>query len=157
MRVFDAASNIKEITVADHAIALQTTPDGATLSGEEFYTVTNQSNPPRTLTGQHTFEIYLPEGASIVETSVQTGKTQLKAALVPTSEKNKYAFVFPIRPGQTQFHVMYTVPYSGKLQIDPKTDPASGNPDGGSAGFDEGYARLTPPSTRSRPIRSSRT
>ncbi|HLK51877.1 MAG TPA: hypothetical protein VKU42_00395 [Candidatus Angelobacter sp.] len=121
LRVFDAASSIKEITVADHAIALQTTPDGATLSGEEFYTVTNQSNPPRTLTGQHTFEIYLPEGANISETSVQTGKTQLKAALVPTSEKNKYAFVFPIRPGQTQFHVMYTVPYSGKLQIDPKT------------------------------------
>ena len=122
LRVFDAASNIKEITVADHAIALQTVESGATLSGEEFYTVSNQSNPPRTLIGEHTFELYLPEGATIVETSVQTGKAQLKTALVPTSEKNKYAFVFPIRPGQTQFHIMYTVPYSGKLQIDPRAD-----------------------------------
>jgi hypothetical protein len=122
LRVFDASPNIKEISIAEHIIALQTVEDGGKLSGEEVYTVSNQSNPPRTLAGPHTFEVYLPEGASIVETSVQTGKTQLKAALVPTSEKNKYAFVFPIRPGQTQFHVVYTVPYSGKLQIDPKTD-----------------------------------
>jgi hypothetical protein len=122
LRVFDASPNIKEISIAEHIIALQTTDDGSKLSGEEVYTVSNQSNPPRTLAGQHTFEVYLPEGASIAETSVQTGKTQLKTALVPTSDKNKYAFVFPIRPGQTQFHLVYTVPYSGKLQIDPKTD-----------------------------------
>jgi hypothetical protein len=121
LRVFDASPDIKEISIAEHIIAVQTTEDGK-LSGEEVYTVSNQSNPPRTLAGPHTLEIYLPEGASIAETSVQTGKTQLKTALVPTSEKNKYAFVFPIRPGQTQFHLVYTVPYSGKLQIDPKTD-----------------------------------
>lgn len=122
VRVFDAAANIKEITILDHAMAIQTSEDGATLSGEEFYTVGNQSNPPRTLTGQHTLEFYLPEGASITESSVQTGKTQLKTAAVPTGEKNKFAFVFPIRPGQTQFHVLYTVPYTGKLEINPQSD-----------------------------------
>ena len=122
VRVFDAAANIKEITILDHAMAIQTSEDGATLSGEEFYTVGNQSTPPRTLTGQHTLEFYLPEGASITESSVQTGKTQLKTAVVPTGEKNKFAFVFPIRPGQTQFHVLYTVPYTGKLEINPQSD-----------------------------------
>jgi hypothetical protein len=122
VRVFDAATNVKEITVVDHAIAIQTSDAGATLNGEEFYTLNNHSTPPRTLTGQHTFELYLPEGATITEASVQTGKTQLKAAMVPSSEKNKYAFVFPIRPGPTQFHVVYTVPYSGKLEINPRTD-----------------------------------
>jgi hypothetical protein len=122
VRVFDAATNIKEITILDHAMAIQTSEDGATLSGEEFYTVGNQSTPPRTLTGQHTLEFYLPEGASITESSVQTGKTQLKTAVVPTGEKNKFAFVFPIRPGQTQFHVLYTVPYTGKLEINPQSD-----------------------------------
>lgn len=121
VRVFDSAAKLTEITVGEHALALQTSPDGATLNGEEFYTVTNQSTPPRTLTGQHTFEIYLPEGASITESSVQTGKTQLKTAIIPTDEKNKYAFTFPIRPGPTQFHVVYTVPYSGKLEINPRS------------------------------------
>jgi len=122
VRVFDAATSIKEITVLDHAMAIQTSEDGATLNAEEFFTVGNQSNPPRTLTGKQTLEFFLPEGASITESSVQSGKTQLKAAVVPAGEKNKFAFVFPIRPGQTQFHVLYTVPYSGKLEIDPRSD-----------------------------------
>lgn len=121
VRVFDSATSIKEITILDHAMAIQTSEDGSTLSGEEFYTVGNQSSPPRTLTGKQTLEFYLPEGASISESSVQTGKTQLKAAVVPAGEKNKFAFVFPIRPGQTQFHILYTVPYSGKLEIDPRS------------------------------------
>src|SRR5438270_7510807 len=122
VRVFDAASSIKEISILDHAIAIQTSEDGNTLNGEEFYTVGNQSSPPRTLTGKQTLEFYLPEGASVKESSVQTGKTQLKTAVIPTGEKNKFAFVFPIRPGQTQFHVIYTVPYSGKLEINPRSD-----------------------------------
>jgi hypothetical protein len=122
VRVFDAATNIKEISILDHAIAIQTSEDGGTLSGEEFYTVGNQSSPPRTLAGKQTLEFYLPEDASITESSVQSGKTQLKAAVVPAGEKNKYAFVFPIRPGQTQFHILYTVPYSGKLDLDPRSD-----------------------------------
>ncbi|HZU31409.1 MAG TPA: hypothetical protein VFB79_09850 [Candidatus Angelobacter sp.] len=123
VRVFDSSSNVKQITLAEHAIALQTNEDGSTLNGEEFYTVLNQSMPPTTLTGQHTFEFYLPEGATIAESSVQTGKTQLKATVVPSgTDKNKYAFVFPIRPGQTMFHILYTVPYSGTLKFDPKSD-----------------------------------
>jgi hypothetical protein len=126
VRVFDAATSIKEISILDHAIAIQTSEDGATLSGEEFYTVGNQSSPPRTLTGKQTLEFYLPEGASISESSVQTGKTQLKAAVVSAGEKNKFAFVFPIRPGQTQFHILYTLPYSGKLELDPRSDLPTG-------------------------------
>lgn len=122
VRVFDSSPSVKELSIPEHAMALQTSPDGTTLSGEEFYTLSNQSVPPRTLTGQHTFEFYLPEGAKISESSVQSGKAQLKATVVPTGEKNKFAFVFPIRPGQTQFHILYTVPYSGKLDINPRSD-----------------------------------
>ena len=126
IRVFDASANLKEITILDHAMALQTSEDGATLNGEEIFTVGNQSSPPRTLTGKQTLEFYLPEGASIKESSVQTGKTQLKTAAIPTEEKNKFAFVFPIRPGTTQFHIIYTVPYSGKLEIDPRSNLPTG-------------------------------
>jgi hypothetical protein len=122
VRVFDSSPSVKELSIPEHAMALQTSPDGTTLSGEEFYTVSNQSAPPRTLAAQHTLEFYLPEGAKINESSVQSGKTQLKATVVPTGEKNKFAFVFPIRPGQTQFHIIYTVPYLGKLEINPRSD-----------------------------------
>lgn len=122
VRVFDSSTTVKEISILDHAMALQTSEDGATLNGEEVFTVGNQSTPPRTLAGEHTLEFFLPEGAKITESSVQSGKTQLKTAVIPTSEKNKYAFVFPIRPGQTQFHIIYTAPYSGKLAVDPHSD-----------------------------------
>jgi hypothetical protein len=45
----------------------------------------------------------------------------LNAAPVPQAEKGRYAFIFPLRPGETQFQVQYTVPYSGSATIDPKS------------------------------------
>jgi hypothetical protein len=153
VRVFDSAPSVKEISILNHAIAMQTSADGAMLNGEEFYTIGNQSSPPRTLVGQHTLEFYLPEGAKITESSVQTGKAQLKIAVVPSSAKNKYAFVFPIRPGQTQFHIIYTAPYSGSLEINPQSDLPTGTlmvaaPD--SIGFAASDSAIYQPRTNSQ-------
>jgi hypothetical protein len=39
---------------------------------------------------------------------------------VPLAEKNHYTFLFPIRPGETQFQITYRLPYTGKLAIEPK-------------------------------------
>ena len=36
---------------------------------------------------------------------------------VPSSVKNRYAFDFPIRPGETRFEVSYKLPYSGSYQF----------------------------------------
>ena len=36
VRVFDASANMKEISILDHAMAIQTSEDGATLNGEEI-------------------------------------------------------------------------------------------------------------------------
>jgi hypothetical protein len=122
-RVFDAAPTIKEINILEHAMLFHTGDKPDTLTGEEIYTVSNTSTPPRTLMNEHTLELYLPEGVSISESSVRTGNgTDLKSAVIPQSEKNKYAFKFPIRPGETQFHIVYSLPYSGSLKIDPKSD-----------------------------------
>ena len=124
-RVFDSAASLKEINILEHAMLFHTGEQPNSLIGEEIYTVGNSSLPPRTLLKPHTLEIYLPEGATVSESSVRTGGgVDLKTAIVPQGEKNKYAFVFPIRPGETQFHVVYNVPYSGTLKIDPKTDHA---------------------------------
>jgi hypothetical protein len=40
---------------------------------------------------------------------------------VPQKEKNRYAFVFPLRPGETTFQVSYHMPYSGEASFNPKT------------------------------------
>jgi hypothetical protein len=37
----------------------------------------------------------------------------------PQAEKGRYAFVFPLRPGQTEFQVSYHIAYPGKATVDP--------------------------------------
>jgi hypothetical protein len=68
-------------------------------------------------------EFYLPEGAKIVESSAMTaGGNPLNSAPVPVDDKKtRFAFLFPLRPGTTQFQVAYTLPYSGSANVDPKS------------------------------------
>jgi hypothetical protein len=66
------------------------------------------------------FEFYLPEGAEIDEASAQTaGGQSINIQPTPEKEKGRYAFAFPLRPGQTQFQVTYHLPYTGKMTVDP--------------------------------------
>jgi hypothetical protein len=48
------------------------------------------------------------------------GGNPINATAVPQKEKNRYAFIFPLRPGETQFQISFTLPYSGEASIDPK-------------------------------------
>jgi hypothetical protein len=124
-RVFDVSPDVKGISLVEHALLFHSGDQPNSLAGEEIYTVSNSSSPPMTLMKDHTLEFYLPEGVTIGEANVRTGGgMELKTAVIPQGEKNKYAFRFPIRPGETQFHVVYTLPYSGSLKIDPKSDLA---------------------------------
>jgi hypothetical protein len=69
----------------------------------------------------HNFEFYLPEGAQIDQSMAKTANGQpINSAAVPQSDKNRYAFLFPLRPGETQFQVAYHVPYSGQASLDPR-------------------------------------
>jgi len=121
-RVFDAAPDVQGISIIEHAVLYHTGDAPNTLSGEEIFSLNNASNPPRTLLKKQTLEFYLPEGAKVSESSVRTAAgTDLKSD-VTDEGSNKYGFAFPIRPGETQFHVVYTVPYTGKLQVNPKSD-----------------------------------
>jgi hypothetical protein len=68
------------------------------------------------------FEFYLPDGAQVDQSMAMTaGGQPINSAPVPQKQKNRYAFVFPLRPGETQFQVSYHMPYSGELSVDPNT------------------------------------
>jgi hypothetical protein len=41
----------------------------------------------------------------------------LTVAAVPSGAKNRYAYDFPIKPGQTRFEVTYKLPYSGSYEF----------------------------------------
>src|SRR5260370_21984505 len=50
------------------------------------------------------------------------GGERITSAPVPESEKkDRYSFIFPLRPGITQFEVAFQLPYSGSANLDPKS------------------------------------
>ena len=86
-----------------------------------IFAVDNTSKPPLTQMNDANFEFYMPVGAVIDEAQAQTqGGQGVNIEPTPQAEKGRYAFAFPLRPGQTQFQVSYHLAYSGKATVDPR-------------------------------------
>jgi hypothetical protein len=120
VQVFDVSKKLNDISVTADVMRFQA--QGNDLQGTRLFALNNTSSPPRTQMNDQNFEFYLPEGARIVDSSAETaGGQPLKTDPVPQKEKNRYAFNFPLRPGQTLFQVGFELPYSGELSIDPKS------------------------------------
>ena len=100
---------------------LQTDESGKSLQVTENFFVKNDSNPPMTQFSDRAFEFYLPAGA-VVEGSaaLSPGGMPVQASPVPLGDPNHFAFVFPVRPGETRFQISYKVPYSGSMTFAPK-------------------------------------
>jgi hypothetical protein len=91
------------------------------MQGVRLFVVDNASSPPRTQMNDHNFEFYLPPGAKVEQVQARAPNGQpISAEAVPQAEKNRYAIAFPLRPGETQFQLEFTLPYSGEITIDPK-------------------------------------
>lgn len=120
VQVFDVAKKLSEISVTADVMRFQA--QGNQLQVTRLFAVNNTSNPPRTQMNDQNFEFYLPDGAQIVDSSAETaGGQPIKNDPVPQKEKNRYAFNFPLRPGQTLFQIGFELPYSGELSLDPKS------------------------------------
>ena len=99
---------------------MQTDADG--LHVIENYFVKNDSKPPLTQLSRHAYEIYLPAAAKVEATAAMgPGGMPVSSSPLPVgdpkTDPGHYAFVFPIRPGETRFQVSYHLPYSGSLQF----------------------------------------
>ena len=119
VQVYDVAKKVAGISVTADVFRFQA--QGNELQGVRILAVNNTSDPPVTQMNDHNFEFYLPEGAKVDEAVAKTeGGQPLNSAPVPQKERNRYAFVFPLRPGETQFQVVFHLPYSGQAKIDPR-------------------------------------
>jgi hypothetical protein len=117
--VFDVGKKVEGISVTADVMRFQV--ENGQLEVVRLFAVNNTSKPPKTQMNDHNFEFYLPEGAKIMQSMAKTANgNPLNSAPVPQADKNRYAFIFPLRPGETQFQVQYTLPYSGSATIDPK-------------------------------------
>jgi len=118
IKVYDVATKLDGISVVADLMYVQA--GQGKLGITRVFAVDNTSQPPRTEMNDAPFEFYAPEGAEIDEAQAQTsGGQPLNISPTPQAQKGRYAFDFPLRPGQTQFQVTYHLSYSGKATIDP--------------------------------------
>jgi hypothetical protein len=119
LQVYDVAAKVSGISVTADVMRFQAS--GGTMQGVRLFFVNNESSPAKTQMGERNFEFYLPPNAKIEQLQARAPNGQpISADAVPESEKNRYAIAFPLRPGETQFQLEYTLPYSGEVKIDPK-------------------------------------
>jgi hypothetical protein len=116
--VYDAAEKVEGIKQSFDIVRLEA--DATTLRVTEDFVLENNSKPPMTLIAPRAFEIQIPEGAKIEESmAAGPGGMAVRTTAVATDKPNRYAFLFPVRPGEANFRVVYTLPYKGSAEIKP--------------------------------------
>lgn len=119
VQVYDTAKKVEGLSVTADVMRFQAQANE--LQGVRLFAVNNQSNPPRTQMDEPSFEFYLPDGAQVDEAMAMTaGGQPINSSAVPQKEKNRYGFIFPLRPGETQFQVAFHMPYNGTTSINPR-------------------------------------
>jgi hypothetical protein len=120
LEVYDVGKKIDGISVVADIMRVQV--EQGQLEVMRAFAVQNNSKPPRTQMNERNLEFYVPDGAKMDGGSAMTANGQpITSAPVPEGEKNRYSFIFPLRPGITQFQVAYEMPYSGSANLDPKS------------------------------------
>ena len=119
VKVYDVAEKVPGVTTEANVFRAETNGQGLRVT--QSYFIKNDSNPPMTQFSPKAYEIYLPEGAQIQGAAAMgPGGMPVSSSPIPLGDPNHYAFVFPLRPGETQFQVSYQMPYSGSLKFTPK-------------------------------------
>ncbi len=119
LKVYDVAKKVEGLSLTADVMRLQA--DATSLQGIRLFAVDNNSSPAVTQMNDHSFEFYLPAGAKVEQVQAKAPNGQpIPAEAVPQSEKGRYAIAFPLRPGETQFQLEFTLPYNGTAKIDPK-------------------------------------
>lgn len=124
--VYDAAAKVPGVKTEADVLRMETDSQG--LHVIENYFVENDSKPPKTQFSSEAYPIYLPENAQIQGAQAE-GPQGMPVSIspVPLAGKGHYAFVFPLRPGETRFGISYLIPYSGSATFHPKVSLPTGN------------------------------
>ncbi len=118
LEVYEVADQLADATAIMDVERLEATNE--ILEVKQLITVRNNSQPPRTLMNDRTFEIQLPPDAQVQSGLVQVEDgPPIKQKPLAGGQKGQYYFVFPIRPGDTRFAVIYRVRYNGEALITP--------------------------------------
>src|ERR1700684_2950815 len=117
VQVFDVAPVVAGVATVADVMRVETDAQGLRVTQSFF--IKNDSNPPRTQFSKRSYDFYLPPDAQIEGSAAMApGGMPVQSSPVPLGDKGHYAFLFPLRPGVTQFQLSYHLPYSGSLAFD---------------------------------------
>ena len=120
LTVYDSAKTVEGIHYTVDFLRLETSGDQ--MHATRTFVMDNQSKPPKTQMSDATFEFYLPDGAQIDSAqALGPGGRSVNVAASQRTERNLYGISFPIRPGETKMQVAFHLPYSGSLELNPKS------------------------------------
>ncbi len=123
--VYDAAASVDGVHTGVEELHVEAS--ATELHVVEVLQVKNDSSPQRTQFGPKGFEFYLPKGALLGRTGAITqGGMPVQTPAVPLGDPGHFTFLFPIRPGETQFGLAYTLAYTGKYTFTPQIPNAIG-------------------------------
>lgn len=113
IQVFDALPRVPLVSGSIEILRAGT--NGNLLHVSDMYELRNESSPPVTQAGGHTFEVYVPANAKM-DSVLAAGPTKI-GVLIPANptpgEPGHYTVSFPLRPGETKFAFNYDLPYKG--------------------------------------------
>jgi hypothetical protein len=117
--VYDVGAKVEGVSTEADVMRIEAGPQG--LQVIQNYFVKNASDPPRTQFSTKAYEVYLPPNAKI-EASAAAGPEGMpvSSSPMPQGDPGHYAFVFPVRPGETRFQLSYTLPYNGSYKFTPR-------------------------------------
>lgn len=116
-QVYDVAAVVAGVNTVADVMRVETDAQGLRVTQSFF--IKNDSSPPRTQFSGHSFDFYLPPDSQIEGSAAMApGGMPVQSSPVPLGDKGHYAFLFPLRPGVTQFQLSYHLPYSGSLTFD---------------------------------------
>lgn len=127
VEIYDVAAAVSGLTTEADVLRVQTDSEGLSVTRSLF--VKNASEPPRTQFSRRSFDFYLPDNAVLTTSAAMgPGGMPVQSSPVPVAgQKGLYSFLFPVRPGETQFQLGYHLPYSGKLTFSPRLASAVDN------------------------------
>jgi hypothetical protein len=121
--VYDATHDKTFVAVKEHAIFLR--PAGGELAVIEQISIANNSKPPKTYVNpEGTYLFSLPgKPRGELQASIE-GAAGMPIPQSPDARKqlNSFAITYPIRPGESQVRLQYTIEYHSPLQFSKPLD-----------------------------------
>ena len=119
IEVFSSQSTLDGIHGSVTIMKMETS--GEQMWVTELHSITNDSNPPRTLVNARNLEVLVPSDAtldSVVVEGPSWRPERVNPKLLTTGSRD-YAVGYPLRPGTTQFAIKYHLPYHNSAAFHP--------------------------------------